>query len=83
MALAGDGQVSLDDTIIKGKARKIRRLHNDRILAGFAGSTADALSLFRVSRANSKNSMEICPERPWSLPKSGVPTKCCVTCRRS
>ena len=52
MALAGDGQVSLDDTIIKGKARKIRRLHNDRILAGFAGSTADALSLF--SRFESK-----------------------------
>ncbi len=46
VALAGDGQVSLGDTIIKSKAKKIRRLHKDQVLAGFAGSTADALSLF-------------------------------------
>ena len=46
MALAADGQVSLGDTIIKSTARKIRRLHDDRVLAGFAGSTADAFSLF-------------------------------------
>jgi ATP-dependent HslUV protease subunit HslV len=46
VALAGDGQVSLEDTIIKGKAKKIRRLYDDKVLAGFAGSTADAFSLF-------------------------------------
>lgn len=46
VALAGDGQVSLGDTIIKGKAKKIRRLYDDKVLAGFAGSTADAFSLF-------------------------------------
>ncbi|MDA2938333.1 ATP-dependent protease subunit HslV [Acidobacteria bacterium AH-259-A15] len=46
VALAGDGQVSLEDTIIKATARKIRRLHDDQVLAGFAGSTADAFSLF-------------------------------------
>ena len=46
VAMAGDGQVSLGDTIIKATARKIRRLHDDRVLAGFAGSTADAFSLF-------------------------------------
>ena len=46
VAMAGDGQVSLNDTIIKGTARKIRRLHNDKVLAGFAGSTADAFALF-------------------------------------
>ena len=46
VALAGDGQVSMDDTIIKGKAKKIRRLYDDKVLAGFAGSTADAFSLF-------------------------------------
>ncbi len=45
-ALAGDGQVSLGETIIKQTARKIRRLHNGQVLAGFAGSTADALALF-------------------------------------
>lgn len=44
-AMAGDGQVSLGETIIKGNARKIRRISNGRILAGFAGSTADAFSL--------------------------------------
>ncbi|MEJ2077400.1 MAG: ATP-dependent protease subunit HslV [Acidobacteriota bacterium] len=46
VALAADGQVSLGDTIIKNHARKIRRLHNDQVIAGFAGSTADAFSLF-------------------------------------
>ncbi|MFQ5723582.1 MAG: ATP-dependent protease subunit HslV [Terriglobia bacterium] len=46
VVFAGDGQVSLGNTIIKQSARKIRRLYDDKVLAGFAGSTADALSLF-------------------------------------
>jgi ATP-dependent HslUV protease subunit HslV len=45
-AIAGDGQVSLGQTVVKHSARKIRRLHNGQVLAGFAGSTADALALF-------------------------------------
>jgi ATP-dependent HslUV protease subunit HslV len=45
VALAGDGQVTLGDTVMKSKARKVRRLYNDKILAGFAGATADAFSL--------------------------------------
>jgi ATP-dependent HslUV protease subunit HslV len=44
--LAGDGQVTLGDTVVKQTARKIRRLYNDRILAGFAGSAADSFALF-------------------------------------
>ncbi|HEX8249360.1 MAG TPA: ATP-dependent protease subunit HslV [Pyrinomonadaceae bacterium] len=44
-AMAGDGQVTLGETVIKGNARKVRRIHNDKILVGFAGSTADAFSL--------------------------------------
>ena len=44
--IAGDGQVSLGDTIIKQSARKIRRVYNERVLVGFAGSTADAFALF-------------------------------------
>lgn len=44
--LAGDGQVTFGNTIMKQGARKIRRLHNDAILAGFAGSAADAFALF-------------------------------------
>jgi ATP-dependent HslUV protease subunit HslV len=46
VAMAGDGQVTFGDTIMKAKAVKIRKLHNDKILAGFAGAAADALALF-------------------------------------
>ena len=46
LAIGGDGQVTLGEGVIKHKARKIRRLYNEKVLAGFAGSTADALSLF-------------------------------------
>jgi ATP-dependent HslUV protease subunit HslV len=46
VVMAGDGQVTLGDHVIKQGARKIRRLYQDKILAGFAGSTADAFSLF-------------------------------------
>lgn len=45
VALAGDGQVTLGDTVMKASARKVRRLYNDKILVGFAGATADAFSL--------------------------------------
>lgn len=45
VAMAGDGQVTLGDTVIKGKARKIRRIAGGNILAGFAGATADAFTL--------------------------------------
>jgi ATP-dependent HslUV protease subunit HslV len=44
--MAGDGQVTLGNTILKHTARKIRRLYEDRVLAGFAGATADAITLF-------------------------------------
>jgi ATP-dependent HslUV protease, peptidase subunit HslV len=46
VALAGDGQVTLGNAVMKHSARKIRRLYNDKVLAGFAGSTADAFTLF-------------------------------------
>jgi ATP-dependent HslUV protease subunit HslV len=46
VALGGDGQVTLGSIIIKASARKVRKLHQDRILAGFAGGTADAFTLF-------------------------------------
>ena len=45
VALAGDGQVTLGETVMKSNARKVRRLYNDSILAGFAGATGDAFSL--------------------------------------
>jgi ATP-dependent HslUV protease subunit HslV len=46
VVMAGDGQVTLGGEILKASARKLRRLYNDKILAGFAGSTADAFALF-------------------------------------
>ncbi|MBI2994326.1 MAG: ATP-dependent protease subunit HslV [Gammaproteobacteria bacterium] len=46
VVMAGDGQVSMGDTIMKGNARKVRRLYDGRIIAGFAGGTADAFTLF-------------------------------------
>jgi ATP-dependent HslUV protease subunit HslV len=46
VALGGDGQVTLGNVVIKATARKVRRLHNERVLAGFAGATADAFTLF-------------------------------------
>jgi ATP-dependent HslUV protease subunit HslV len=46
LAMGGDGQVTMGESVMKSKARKIRRLFNEKVIAGFAGSTADALSLF-------------------------------------
>ena len=63
--LAGDGQVTLGSEVLKSSARKVRRLFDDKILAGFAGSTADALSLF--SRFEDK-----LQEHQGNLPRSSV-----------
>ena len=46
LVMGGDGQVTMGNTIVKHKARKVRRLNNNQVLAGFAGSTADAFTLF-------------------------------------
>lgn len=46
VVIAGDGQVSLGNTVMKGNARKVRRLYNNKVIAGFAGGTADAFTLF-------------------------------------
>ena len=46
VAMGGDGQVTLGNVVVKGSARKVRRLYHDKVLAGFAGATADAFTLF-------------------------------------
>ena len=48
VAIAGDGQVTQGNTVVKGNAHKVRRLYNDRLIIGFAGSTADAFTLFEL-----------------------------------
>ena len=48
VVIGGDGQVSMGDTIMKGNAKKVRRLYKDQVIAGFAGGTADAFMLFEL-----------------------------------
>jgi ATP-dependent HslUV protease subunit HslV len=48
VTIGGDGQVTMGDTVMKGNARKVRRLYNDKVIAGFAGGTADAFTLFEL-----------------------------------
>lgn len=55
VALGGDGQVTLGHIVVKGTARKIRRLHGDKVLAGFAGGTADAFTCLSGLKASSTN----------------------------
>lgn len=52
VVVAGDGQVSLGNTVMKGNARKVRRLYNNQVIAGFAGGTADAFTLFEKFEAH-------------------------------
>jgi ATP-dependent HslUV protease subunit HslV len=54
VAMAGDGQVTMGETVMKGNARKVRRLYEGKILTGFAGATADAFSLFDKFEAKIK-----------------------------
>jgi ATP-dependent HslUV protease subunit HslV len=48
VVIGGDGQVSMGNTVMKGNARKVRRIHHGKVLAGFAGGTADAFTLFEL-----------------------------------
>lgn len=52
VVVAGDGQVSLGNTVMKGNARKVRRLYHNKVIAGFAGGTADAFTLFEKFEAH-------------------------------
>ena len=65
VAIGGDGQVTFGDTVLKANALKLRRLYNDTIIAGFAGATADAFSLFEKFEAKLE-------EFSGNLPKSVV-----------
>jgi len=65
VAIGGDGQVTLEETIVKQNAKKLRRLYNDTILAGFAGSSADAFTLFERFETKIE-------EHHGNLPKAAV-----------
>ncbi len=51
VVIAGDGQVTMGDTVIKGNARKVRRIYHNKVITGFAGATADAFTLFELFEA--------------------------------
>jgi ATP-dependent HslUV protease subunit HslV len=72
VVMIADGQVTMGDHVMKHTARKTRRLYNDRVVAGFAGSTADAISLFERFEG----------KRQWSWPRSGARIAHCVTWKR-
>ncbi len=65
VALAGDGQVSIGQTIVKAGARKVRKVYHDRVLAGFAGAAADAFTLFAKFEAKLE-------EHRGNLPRAAV-----------
>ena len=75
VVLAGDGQVTLDKTVLKGSARKVRRLADGQVIAGFAGSTADAFTLFErfegKLKEHQKNLARACVElgKDWRTDK--------------
>jgi ATP-dependent HslUV protease subunit HslV len=75
VVMAGDGQVTLEKTILKGSARKVRRLGDGQVIAGFAGSTADAFTLFERFEAklkeHQKNLARACVElgKDWRTDK--------------
>ena len=48
VVIGGDGQATLGNTVMKGNVKKVRRLYNDKVIAGFAGGTADAFTLFEL-----------------------------------
>ena len=82
VVMAADGQVTLGDSVIKHSARKIRRLYQDKILAGFAGSTADAFSLFSRFESKLEQYAGTWAAPPSNWPRIGAPTRCCGISKR-
>ncbi len=82
VVMAGDGQVTLGQEVIKSSAKKLRRLYNDKIIAGFAGSTADAFALFARFESKLEQFNGNLPARSWNWPRTGAPTACCATWKR-
>ncbi|MFP1461774.1 HslU--HslV peptidase proteolytic subunit [Escherichia coli] len=78
VVIAGDGQATLGNTVMKGNVKKVRRLYNDKVIAGFAGGTADALRCSNCLNVNWKCIRAIWLKPPLSWQKTGVPIACCA-----
>ena len=81
-AIGGDGQVTLGQVVMKNDAKKIRRLYDGKVLAGFAGAAADAFACWSGSRPSSATTRAPSPGPPPNWPRSGGPTGCCGGWRR-
>src|SRR5881392_4157117 len=82
VAVAGDGQVSIGNTIVKASARKVRKLYHDRILAGFAGTAADAFTLFARFEGKLDEHRGNLARAAVELARTGGTTGCCGGSRR-
>ena len=81
VVMAADGQVSLGSTVMKHSAKKIRKLYQDKVLAGFAGSTADAFSLFARFETKLNSMRETLDGQRWNWRRTGAQTRCCDSLR--
>ena len=83
VVVAGDGQVTLGQTVMKHNARKVRRLYQGEVLAGFAGATADAFTLFeKFEQKLEAHERQPARAPPSSSPRTGAPTACCAASKR-
>ena len=85
--MAGDGQVSMGQTIVKGNAKKVRRIGNGQIIAGFAGATADAFTLFerlegKLEQHPGQLTRASCCVPVSSSPRIGAPIDTCAAWKR-
>ena len=74
VVMGGDGQVSLGNTVMKGNAKKVRRLYHGQVLAGFAGATADAFTLFERFEGQLEKHQGHLRAPPSSWRRTGAPT---------
>ena len=82
VVVAGDGQVTMGQTVVKSNARKLRRLAGGSVIAGFAGATADAITLFERLEGKLEQYPGSSPAPASSSPRIGAPTAICAGSRR-
>ena len=82
VVIAGDGQVSMGQTVMKHNARKVRHLSKGGVIAGFAGATADAFTLLERLEAKLEQYPGQLMRASWSSPRTGAPTAICAAWRR-
>jgi ATP-dependent protease HslVU (ClpYQ) peptidase subunit len=82
VVIAGDGQATLGNTVMKGNVKKVRRLYNDKVIAGFAGGTADAFTLFELFERKLEMHQGHLVKAAVELAKTGEPIGCCASWKR-